>query len=468
MNSNTASASSALPGALKSAAVAAPRSDHQKSLASSSASKGDFQRLLNQAAEKKAVDKRQQLKQTEHQRLESQRLEKQRLDSQQAEAQRAEADQAQAQQLEARQQKDLQAARQGEAALSVHGDGETPSEVLVELATKPESAPPEALSETLVEAPAGGVAAPDQAQDQSTVEGKPSSVSVSLEDIAKAVSEFTGMEVLLAGAAAQGGAITSTSPAGFFNPSQAAAYGRPSSPAGAVGQTNPQGFNPVGGANVRSATTASAAMAAMAGAAESAVSAGQLTALNPDSATESFRETFREAGQGSAVAAWGQPGDGKSAPLTPNAVAQGAAPQGAGQFNLRGGLGQPEWHNAIAERIAVMATKNLTSAEIQLDPPELGQLLVRVTLNQEQVSVNFASQNAAVREALDQTAYRLRDMFEGEGLNLVDVDVSDQSFQGRQQGSAAGSQGTAGEPAEGDLGEPTVVKLGQGLIDQFV
>ncbi len=145
--------------------------------------------------------------------------------------------------------------------------------------------------------------------------------------------------------------------------------------------------------------------------------------------------------------------------------------QGNAQFTMpnQAKAGQPQWQTAVAERVAIMATQRLTSAEIQLDPPELGQLQVRVTLNQEQASVSFASQHAVVREALDQTAQKLRDMFDAEGLNLVDVDVSDQSFQQQGEAGNGGSgQGDTNGENDGIAEEPVQVKIAQGLVDQFV
>lgn len=145
--------------------------------------------------------------------------------------------------------------------------------------------------------------------------------------------------------------------------------------------------------------------------------------------------------------------------------------QGNAQFTMpnQTKAGQPQWQTAVAERVAIMATQRITSAEIQLDPPELGQLQVRVTLNQEQASVSFASQHAVVREALDQTAQKLRDMFDAEGLNLVDVDVSDQSFQQQNEGGNGSSgQGDSGADQDEDAQAPVLVKISEGLVDQFV
>ncbi|MGH1472222.1 MAG: flagellar hook-length control protein FliK [Cellvibrionaceae bacterium] len=92
-------------------------------------------------------------------------------------------------------------------------------------------------------------------------------------------------------------------------------------------------------------------------------------------------------------------------------------------------LANPQWSNAVADKVLSLAAQNIHSAEIQLDPPELGQLQIKMHVGQESASVNFISAHASVREALDASSSRLREMFQQEGLDLVDVDVSDQPKQ---------------------------------------
>ncbi|BFM16554.1 flagellar hook-length control protein FliK [Maricurvus nonylphenolicus] len=135
-------------------------------------------------------------------------------------------------------------------------------------------------------------------------------------------------------------------------------------------------------------------------------------------------------------------------------------------------VGQPQWPSAVAERVMWMSSQRVTSAEIHLDPPELGPLQVRVSVNQEAASVTFTSQHAAVREALDLGAFRLREMFEAEGMDLVNVDVSDQSLaQGSEDGEAGGSgQGGSGSGTEDaeDVAAVTAISSHDGLVDHYV
>lgn len=103
-------------------------------------------------------------------------------------------------------------------------------------------------------------------------------------------------------------------------------------------------------------------------------------------------------------------------------------------------VGQPQWSQAVGEKVLWLAAQNVQSADINLNPLDLGPVQVKISVNQEQTTVNFTSHHAVVREVLDQNLGRLREMFSEQGLNLVNVDVSDKSFQ-RQQGEGSERQG---------------------------
>ncbi|MES2823872.1 MAG: flagellar hook-length control protein FliK [Pseudomonadota bacterium] len=131
-------------------------------------------------------------------------------------------------------------------------------------------------------------------------------------------------------------------------------------------------------------------------------------------------------------------------------------------------VGQPQWSQAVGEKVLWLAAQNITAAEIRLDPPELGPMQVKVSVNQEQASVSFTSHHAGVREVLDQNLSRLRDMFNEQGLNLVNVDVSDKSFH-RQQGDGKGAQSHGGTVEQVD--DETLVSVSaivqQRLVDHY-
>lgn len=90
----------------------------------------------------------------------------------------------------------------------------------------------------------------------------------------------------------------------------------------------------------------------------------------------------------------------------------------------------PQWENEIAERVVVMIKQHNTSAEMRLNPQHLGLINIKLDVHKDQVMVTFATQNTAVKEALELTAPKLRDMLASEQLNLLDMNVSqDQQMQ---------------------------------------
>lgn len=106
-------------------------------------------------------------------------------------------------------------------------------------------------------------------------------------------------------------------------------------------------------------------------------------------------------------------------------------------------FGQPQWANAIADRTAMLASQNVSFAELQLDPPELGPLTVKIQINQDQAVVNFVANSSLVKDSLEQNNQRLKDMFNEQGLNLADVDVSERQS-GDQEAASHNDQDNPG------------------------
>jgi flagellar hook-length control protein FliK len=131
-----------------------------------------------------------------------------------------------------------------------------------------------------------------------------------------------------------------------------------------------------------------------------------------------------------------------------------------------------QWGQSVTDKVMWMSSKGIKEATIQLDPPELGSLQVKVSVNQDQAQVSFIVQNTSVREALDQQSMRLREMFAEEGLNLVDVDVSDESPQQdkeAEQQSGFAHQDTSMVEGE-ELHTTPVYSSGQSysLVDAYI
>ncbi|MEE4070232.1 flagellar hook-length control protein FliK [Pseudomonas viridiflava] len=117
---------------------------------------------------------------------------------------------------------------------------------------------------------------------------------------------------------------------------------------------------------------------------------------------------------------------------------------------------QSGWTEGVVDRVMYLSSQNLKSAEIKLEPAELGRLDIRVNMApDQQTQVTFMSAHVGVREALESQMSRLRDSFSQQGLGQVDVNVSDQSQQqaqqqAQEQASRAQRGGRSGGTGSGD------------------
>ncbi|MGI9275590.1 MAG: flagellar hook-length control protein FliK [Endozoicomonas sp.] len=133
------------------------------------------------------------------------------------------------------------------------------------------------------------------------------------------------------------------------------------------------------------------------------------------------------------------------------------------------------WSDLMGQRLLAMVSQGRQEASIRLDPPELGTLGVRLVVQDSGVSVQFVSDVPQVREMLETQSDRLRIALEQQGMNLVDVNVGqDSSNQDQQQfasadGAIAGQSSfdsTEMEVMELSLPEPSST-LSQGFINTF-
>ncbi len=136
-------------------------------------------------------------------------------------------------------------------------------------------------------------------------------------------------------------------------------------------------------------------------------------------------------------------------------------------------LNQPGWDQAFGEKVQWMMRQGIQGAQIRLNPAQLGPMEVNIQVRNDQASIQFSSAHAPVREALEAAIPRLRDMMESSGVELVDVDISGQSFAERQTTSSqeqmARSRFTAGDAPEAEnIIETSVAALvSAGRLDLF-
>lgn len=139
------------------------------------------------------------------------------------------------------------------------------------------------------------------------------------------------------------------------------------------------------------------------------------------------------------------------------------------QLNLQ----QQDAAGQLRERVQLMVRQNIQVAEIRLDPAELGQMQIRINLQQEQASVQFIVQQQQAKELLEQQMPRLREMLQQQGIQLGEGQVQQQARQQSGQGEAGQRQPAAAnsstEPATDDLPEMKTLEVRQRerLVDYY-
>lgn len=103
----------------------------------------------------------------------------------------------------------------------------------------------------------------------------------------------------------------------------------------------------------------------------------------------------------------------------------------------------------VAERVQMMMSKNLKHVDIRLDPPELGRMQIRMSLNNDSATVHFTVQNQQTRDMVDQAMPRLREMLSQQGIQLADTSVQQQGQQQRHASHGSGTGGSGNGPSTG-------------------
>ena len=129
-------------------------------------------------------------------------------------------------------------------------------------------------------------------------------------------------------------------------------------------------------------------------------------------------------------------------------------------------VGEGKWGEVVAQRVSMMLGRQEQRLEMQLNPPNLGPMEVRLSLGAEQASIVFTSQHAAVREALAAATPRLTALLADQGIVLRDVQVASDSLsqqqfqQAYQQQDGHKQRGATSAVLVEGVHEPVMLDLG--------
>lgn len=135
---------------------------------------------------------------------------------------------------------------------------------------------------------------------------------------------------------------------------------------------------------------------------------------------------------------------------------------------------QKQWGNEFSQKITWMATQQDQHAELHLNPAQLGPVDVVIKVSGDQATAQFTSAHAAVREVIEQSIPKLREMLADNGIMLGNTTVSDQAP--REQRGEFGNQrqtapsGRVLESAPSNMSDTRVVtplSRHNGMVDTF-
>jgi len=107
----------------------------------------------------------------------------------------------------------------------------------------------------------------------------------------------------------------------------------------------------------------------------------------------------------------------------------------------------------LKDKVMVMMNQKLQQIEIRLDPQELGNVNVKINLQNDQAVVNFTVQNQQAKEAFDQNLGRLKDMLAESGVDVGDANVEQQNKQSDDEALGDERQGGEDDIAGSELSE---------------
>jgi flagellar hook-length control protein FliK len=137
-------------------------------------------------------------------------------------------------------------------------------------------------------------------------------------------------------------------------------------------------------------------------------------------------------------------------------------------------VGAPGWDSELGQKVVWMAGEKQHMAELHVNPPDLGPLRIRISVDDNQTNAVFTSSHSAVREAIESALPRLREVLADSGIMLGNASVTadtprdGSAFDQPKQPQApfAESSGTASAAGK-DISGVIPRSRGNGLVDLF-
>ncbi len=117
-----------------------------------------------------------------------------------------------------------------------------------------------------------------------------------------------------------------------------------------------------------------------------------------------------------------------TATLTPSGLqlnTQANVPQSPQTINAQ--VGSRQWPEELSQKVIWVSSQQNHTAELHLNPPDLGPMRVVLSISDNQATAQFTSPHSAVREAIENALPKLRESLAENGIMLGDASVNDQA-----------------------------------------
>ena len=152
--------------------------------------------------------------------------------------------------------------------------------------------------------------------------------------------------------------------------------------------------------------------------------------------------------------------------LQPTGLSQQTDSKAVPKLTVATPVASPNWGNELGQQVAWMTSSGNHVAELHLNPPNLGPMEIKLTVHNDQATIQFVSQHQEVRTALESALPRLKEMMMDSGISLgnasVDSGSSQQSGFGQQERSSR-----SGEPLPITGHIPVRISRSIGKVDTF-
>ena len=144
--------------------------------------------------------------------------------------------------------------------------------------------------------------------------------------------------------------------------------------------------------------------------------------------------------------------------------------------NISAHLRDSLWSQQFGEKIVWLSKNGQQSAQININPPELGPVQITLNLSGDQAKMVFSSPHAEVRQAIENALPQLREMLSATGISLGQTNVGANMAQQNPDNPYQAGNGkrltdeNAILPANDkalSVGASSVLQRGRGMVDLF-